>query len=66
MGILNPKSKITIEHGVVIVATGAEELKPNEYLYGEDKRVITQLDMEEQIANSKSKIRGNDPMCRLS
>jgi heterodisulfide reductase subunit A-like polyferredoxin len=35
-----------VEHGVTIVATGGEELKPKEYLYGEDKGVLTQLEME--------------------
>ena len=42
------------KHGVVIVATGAKEYKPKEYLYGEDKRVITQLELEEKICSSKS------------
>jgi heterodisulfide reductase subunit A len=40
------KSTREIEHGVTIVATGGEELKPKEYLYGEDKRVLTQLELE--------------------
>jgi heterodisulfide reductase subunit A-like polyferredoxin len=39
-----------IEHGVVIVATGGEELKPKEYLYGEDKRILTQLELERNLA----------------
>jgi heterodisulfide reductase subunit A-like polyferredoxin len=39
-----------IEHGVVIVATGAKEARPVEYLYGEDERVITQLELEQRIA----------------
>jgi heterodisulfide reductase subunit A len=39
-----------IEHGIVVVATGAQELKPDEYLYGQDERVVTQLEMEERIA----------------
>ncbi|KPJ53708.1 hypothetical protein AMJ39_03515 [candidate division TA06 bacterium DG_24] len=39
-----------IEHGVVIVATGAEEYKPTEYLYGQDERVITQREFEERLA----------------
>jgi heterodisulfide reductase subunit A-like polyferredoxin len=34
-----------IDHGVVIVATGANEYKPTEYLYGDDPRVLTQLDL---------------------
>jgi len=36
-----------IEHGAVIVATGAEEAKPREYLYGQDPRVMTQMEFEE-------------------
>ncbi|MDI6736830.1 MAG: NAD(P)-binding protein, partial [bacterium] len=54
--IENPKSKITIEHGVVIVATGGVESKPTEYLYGQDERVITQLEFEDYLINPKSKI----------
>lgn len=34
------------EHGVAVLATGAEELKPKEYLYGQDRRVMTQLEFE--------------------
>jgi len=34
-----------IEHGVVILATGAKEYEPKEYLYGEDKRVMTQVEL---------------------
>jgi heterodisulfide reductase subunit A-like polyferredoxin len=32
-----------IEHGVVILATGAKEYEPKEYLYGKDDRVMTQV-----------------------
>ncbi len=39
----------SIKHGVAIVAVGAQELKPIEYLYGKNERVITQLELEEQI-----------------
>ena len=39
-----------IQHGAAILATGADEYKPTEYLYGEDDRVLTQLELEEQIA----------------
>jgi heterodisulfide reductase subunit A len=41
------------EHGVVIVATGAKEHKPKEYLYGKDKKVMTQLELEERLYNGK-------------
>ncbi len=40
----------TIEHGVVIVATGGVAHRPNEYLLGEDPRVMTQYDLEEKLA----------------
>jgi len=51
--IKNGNASLEIEHGAVIVTTGAEESKPKEYLYGKDKRVITQLDLEKQIASGK-------------
>ncbi len=38
-----------LEHGVVIVATGAEELKPSEYLYGQSDHVMTQLEFEKHL-----------------
>ncbi|RLC73492.1 MAG: heterodisulfide reductase [Chloroflexi bacterium] len=47
-----------IRHGIVIVATGAEEYKPAEYLYGEDDRVLTQLELEEKIAQRDEKVIG--------
>ena len=39
-----------IKHGVTVLATGAEVSQPTEYLYGEDDRVMTHLDLEEKIA----------------
>jgi heterodisulfide reductase subunit A len=41
-----------VEHGVVVVATGAKEARPREYLYGEDDRVITQVELEQRIASA--------------
>jgi heterodisulfide reductase subunit A len=56
--ISNLKSQILkeIEHGIVIVATGGIESKPNEYLYGQDDRIITQRQLEEQLTNPQSAI----------
>jgi len=39
-----------IEHGAAILAIGADEYKPTEYLYGQDDRVVTYLELEEKIA----------------
>jgi len=38
-----------IRHGAAIIATGAGEYRPTEYLYGEDDRVLTQLELEDRI-----------------
>ena len=43
-----------IEHGVIIVATGAKEYEPQEYLYGKDERVVTQSELEENIYQDAS------------
>ena len=40
---------ITIQHGVAVIATGASEHKPSEYLYGKDPRVITGLELDERL-----------------
>lgn len=42
-----------LEHGAVIVASGANEYQPTEYLFGKDKRVVTQRKLEELIATKK-------------
>ncbi len=41
------------EHGVVIIATGATEYKPTEYLYGKDIRVMTQSELEGKIGRGE-------------
>ena len=38
-----------IRHGAAVIATGAEEHKPAEYLYGQDDRVLTLLELEDKI-----------------
>ncbi|MCK4758355.1 MAG: CoB--CoM heterodisulfide reductase iron-sulfur subunit A family protein, partial [Thermoplasmata archaeon] len=38
-----------IAHGAVIIATGAKEYVPSEYLYGTDDMVITQSELEKQL-----------------
>ncbi len=39
------KTHHTIGHGVIIVSTGAKEYSPQEYLYQEDDRIVTQIEM---------------------
>jgi len=39
----------TFDHGVTIIATGANEYKPDEYLYGKDSRVLTHLELDQRF-----------------
>jgi heterodisulfide reductase subunit A len=43
-----------VSHGAVVVATGANETKPREYLYGQHPAVITQRELEERLRNTQS------------
>jgi heterodisulfide reductase subunit A len=38
-----------IDHGVAIIATGAQEFKPDKYLYGKDPRVLTSLELDRKF-----------------
>lgn len=40
---------VEIEHGVTIFACGADEHKPDQYLYGQDARVITGLELQQRF-----------------
>ena len=41
-----------IEHGVTVIATGAKEFKPDEYLYGEDPGVLTGLELDQKFIDN--------------
>jgi heterodisulfide reductase subunit A-like polyferredoxin len=47
--VQTPAGETTLEHGVVIVATGGVESVPDEYLHGEHPRVITQGELERRL-----------------
>ena len=46
-----------IHHGAAILATGADEHRPTEYLYGQDDRVLTQLELEERIVAGDERVK---------
>jgi len=45
-----------IEHGATVIAVGADEYTPTEYLYGQDDRVMTHLELEEQIHQGRENV----------
>jgi len=38
-----------IEHGIVILATGAAEYRPTEYMFGEDPGIMTQIELAKKL-----------------
>lgn len=45
----NDGSQFDLQHGVIVVATGARGFTPTDYSYGKDDRVLTQVDLEERL-----------------
>jgi len=52
-------AEVSLRHGAVVVATGAQEYKPSEYLYGRDKRVLTHRDLDAGIRGGDTRIAGS-------
>jgi len=48
-----------IQHGVIVVATGARQIEPVEYLYGEHPGVVTQREFEALLTGSGKQEEGN-------
>jgi heterodisulfide reductase subunit A len=46
----NGSEKVEIQHGALILATGAKSLKPDEYLYGKSENVLLQHELEKKLA----------------
>jgi heterodisulfide reductase subunit A len=51
--------KLEVKHGVVVVATGAVELKPTSFGYGQSDRVMTQLELSSKIGRGEMKLPQN-------
>ncbi len=54
----SPRGTTTIKHGAALIAIGAGLLTPTEYLYGEDERVMTHIDLEAKIVEGDEKVTG--------
>jgi len=54
--VKSEKGLSEIKHGATVIAIGADLYTPAEYLYGEDDRVLTHLELEEQIAGGSEKV----------
>ncbi len=46
-----------IHHGVAVLATGAQEWKPDTYLYGQNPKVLTALDLDSRIMAADAELK---------
>jgi heterodisulfide reductase subunit A len=51
----NGNSRV-LEHGVTLIASGASEFKPDQYLYGQDSRVVTGLELQQRFIDNDPSI----------
>ena len=47
-----------VQVGAVVLATGAAEYQPSEYLHGQDQRVLTQLSLQERLRDDPTWLDG--------
>ncbi|MFX0040475.1 MAG: FAD-dependent oxidoreductase [Promethearchaeota archaeon] len=50
-------NSVDLDHGIIIVGTGAEEYHPKEYNFGQDPRIIPQTDFENLLFATPNKIK---------
>ncbi len=54
--LLTGDTRESVKHGAAILATGASEYSPQEYLYGKHNAVVTHLGMDEMLRNDDQRI----------
>ncbi len=59
------RGPVEIKHGVTVVATGAAVYQPTEYLYGQDERVLTHLELEARMAAGDEKLAQADTVVMI-
>jgi heterodisulfide reductase subunit A-like polyferredoxin len=52
-----PEDKWEIQYGAAVIASGALEYKPTEYLYGADSRVMTQMELENLLEEQPDRLK---------
>jgi heterodisulfide reductase subunit A-like polyferredoxin len=55
-----PQEEWDIQYGACIIATGAMEYRPSEYLYGKHPRVLTQVELE-NLLEDRPEALGDEP-----
>ena len=63
--IKSDRGKIDISHGVSVIAIGADLIVPDEYLYGQDDRVLTHIELDEGIYAGDEKVQNADSVVMI-
>jgi heterodisulfide reductase subunit A-like polyferredoxin len=50
-------SPVNVDHGATIIATGGQEYRPSEYLYGKHPGVLTHLDLDEAVMKGEERLK---------
>jgi heterodisulfide reductase subunit A-like polyferredoxin len=45
-----------LEHGVTLIASGASEYKPDQYLYGQDSGILTALELDQKLIEREASL----------
>lgn len=51
--IAGREGNTVINHGIVVIATGGKPYQPTQHSYGESNRILTQIELEAQLASKK-------------
>ncbi|HEA66615.1 MAG TPA: CoB--CoM heterodisulfide reductase iron-sulfur subunit A family protein [Desulfobacterales bacterium] len=54
--VKSEKGGTEIKHGAAVIAVGADVYQPTEYLYGENDRVMTNLELEDRIIKGEERL----------
>jgi heterodisulfide reductase subunit A len=57
--------KVELQHGAIVLATGAEAFEPDEYLYGKNDKVLLQPELERRIAMGSFVPKDSDSMVMI-
>jgi len=51
-----PQNQWEIDYGAAVIATGAQQYQPTEYLYGQSPRVLTQVEFEHRLVEKPGEL----------
>ncbi len=54
--VKSDRGEAELKHGAAVIAIGADVYQPTEYLYGQDERVVTHLELEERIGRKDESV----------